>query len=121
MNRLRRLWARHPILTAVFMVSLLATLLFGIRTVMFAMDWDGPKHTQQPVAGWMTPRYVAVSWDIPKPEMFDIMSRVTGMERLPDKPKPIDHIAKDLGIPEDELIARLQAEVTAYAAEGHHD
>ena len=36
---------------------------------MFTVYWSDPAHRNQNIAGWMTPRYVGHSWQVP-PEVI---------------------------------------------------
>lgn len=69
-NRLSFLWAQHRVLLLLFCLLLGASGLFGFKTVRAALYWADPAHKEQPLAGWMTPRYVARSYDLP-PEYLD--------------------------------------------------
>lgn len=115
-RRMRDSLRKHPVLSAIFAVALLATVVFGIRMLMFMAHWGPPPPDQQPIEGWMTPRYVAFSWDIPKPEMFAIMARITGLDNPPDKPMPIERIAENSGMTTAAFIDALDQEIAAYRA-----
>jgi hypothetical protein len=56
---------RHPLLAAGFVLAALATLVFAVRLALATLVWTVPALRDQPPAGWMTPRYVAMSWDVP--------------------------------------------------------
>jgi hypothetical protein len=41
-----------------------AALFFAVRLTVFTIYWSDPAHRDQAVEGWMTPGYVARSWDV---------------------------------------------------------
>lgn len=101
---LSRLWTHHRLLLAGFALALGVTLFFAVRLVVIAIYWNDPAHLEQPVAGWMTPRYVALSWDIPP----DQVRAALGLSA--DRPQgriTLDEIARDRGIPASDLIDAL--------------
>lgn len=65
MTRLRHLWSHHRAALVVFVLALIVTLLLAVRTTVFTVYWLDPAHRDQPLAGWMTPRYVAHSYAVP--------------------------------------------------------
>lgn len=123
MNRILSVWRRHPYVSVLFVVLLAVTLAFGIRTVTKARDfWDQPIAANQPIQGWMTPRYVAASWHIDKPDMFRIMWDITGLDPKDmgdGKPQPLDRIATQAGIPPQQLIDDLTAAILAHKDRKH--
>jgi len=54
----------HALLSAAFALALAATLFFLGRFVVSTAVWSNPELREQPVAGWMTPRYVTKSWRV---------------------------------------------------------
>lgn len=111
LTALRTLWTRHRWLTLAFAAAMLVTVAFGIGAIRHAPAWRAPP--DQPIAGWMTPRYVAHSWDLPRDVMIDAL-------RLdPDArpgPRSLDRIAKDQGVPVQDLVDRLDAAIAAHRA-----
>jgi hypothetical protein len=103
----------HPYLSASFALALALTLFFAIRAATFALYWADPAHRNQPIAGWMTPRYVAHSWALPP----KVLRAALG----PAAPEPGDRrtladLARDTGIPLETLIADLEAAAAAHRA-----
>lgn len=114
MTRLLTIWRRHPFLTTGFAAALALTLFFGVRTALFAIYWADPAHRDQALQGWMTPRYVAMSWDVPR----DVMERVLAPLARPGDRPTLDRIAAENGISLDELTARIEAAIAAHRAGG---
>ena len=112
MKRLIRIFRAHPLLASAFTLGLALTLFFTVRTVMFAIYWADPAHRDQALAGWMTPRYVAHSWDVPR----EVMAAVTGP--LPEGGRPtLQAIAADQNIPLSDLTARIKAAIADHRAQ----
>lgn len=65
MRRIARTVARAPVLSALLALAVLATVGFGLRLGVSTLRWSDPAVHDQPIAGWMTPRYVARSWEVP--------------------------------------------------------
>lgn len=114
---IRHYWMRHRPAAIGFVLALLAVLWFGFQTISHALYWNDPAHRDQALAGWMTPRYVAQSYQIP-PEVLG-----PALFLNPDeKPRrlSLDAIASAHGVTLAELQARIDAAVAAWRA-GHPD
>ncbi len=104
LTRLHYLWTHHRLLLLGFAAVLGLTLHFGIRTLGFTLYWMDPAHRDQTLAGWMTPGYVAMSYDIPPPLLAPALFELPG--------SPPDHttmaeIAKNHGTTLQALQARV--------------
>ncbi len=112
MRRLIQAFRRHPVLTPLFLLAAALTLMFTIRTVVFTIYWANPAHKQQQIEPWMTPRYLAHSWDL-TPEQV-----ARALDISPDTARGITlgEIARQKGISLEELTARL-AEAASRAQE----
>ncbi|WP_227419528.1 hypothetical protein [Roseitranquillus sediminis] len=67
-RRVLKFFKSHPILSMVFAIALVVTALFLVRFAVSTIVWSDPDPHQQPIAGWMTPRYVARSRQV-QPEI----------------------------------------------------
>lgn len=112
-QRLSHLWQHHRIGLLVFVVVIALTGVFGVRTVSQVIYWADPAKQDQPLAGWMTPRYVARSYDVP-PEV--LIEALLGDRRPPNERMSIDGIAADQGVDIDELQSRVDEAVAAFRA-----
>jgi hypothetical protein len=106
--RLRYLWAHHRLLLLGFVAVLGVTLFFGIRTLSFTLYWMDPAHQDQTLAGWMTPGYVALSYDIPPPVLALALFDIPGGAPTP---MTMAKIAETHGITLDALQARVRLAV----------
>ncbi len=64
LNTARTLWRRHRFLFVAFLAALVVTVFFAARLLVFTVYWADPDHRGQPLEGWMTPGYVAHSYDL---------------------------------------------------------
>jgi hypothetical protein len=100
-------------LQVAFALAVAATALFGVRLAVSTLHWADPARRDQPIEGWMTPRYVAMSWDLPREVVADALALApdgTGRRQT------LAEIAKARGEDVDVLAARLRAAIDAYRA-----
>ncbi len=112
MTRLLAKWRRHPWLATAFALALAVTLFFATRMVLFTIYWSDPAHRDQSLQGWMTPGYVATSWDVPR----EVMQAALGDLGRPGKRETLDRIAAESGLSLDEVSARIEAAIAAHRA-----
>lgn len=104
MTRLIEAWRRHPWLVGSFVGATGVMIFFAARMVVFAIYWSDPAHMDQAVEGWMTPGYVAHSWDIPRDDMVELF----GAAGRPGAGMTLDQIAAEQGITLEELTAQIE-------------
>ncbi|SDX02217.1 hypothetical protein [Litoreibacter albidus] len=101
------------VLIGVLAVALLGAVVFGVRALASFVYWHDEAHQSQPIAGWMTPRYVGKSWQVPPEVIADALALrlEAGTGRT-----PLTEIAKarnqDLSV----IIDTLQAAIDAHLA-----
>lgn len=100
-------------LRGAFVLALALTLFFGGRAAWHAVYWSDPARIDQPLAGWMTPGYVARSWDVP-PEVIAPALDLPPPSARGDRPPPLAELARQRGVPVEDLIARLQSAIAAH-------
>ena len=111
--RLRQAIRHHPIQSLGFALALAVTLFFAVRLSLNAIYWADPAHRDQAIEGWMTPGYVAHSWKVPR----SVMLQALEMQRAPEGPPPtLAEIAQARGMPLADLVAQVEAEITAFRA-----
>lgn len=103
MKRLINAWRRRPIITTAFLIATVFTIMFAVRSATMMIYWSDPDHRDQTIEGWMTPRYVARSWNLPA----DIMVGAIGGDQMPDPRRPLHEIAAEQGIALQELTTRI--------------
>jgi len=68
-NRIKHLCLHHRLIVLAFVGTLVVIAFFGIKTIAAMIYWMDPAHQDQQLAPWMTPRYIAQSYDLP-PEVL---------------------------------------------------
>ena len=84
---------------------------FAVRLLIFTIYWSSPAHQNQPLEGWMTPRYVAHSYDIPPELVRDALNLEPGVR----KRQTLSEIARNSGLTLQEMGQRINN-----VAETHH-
>jgi len=102
-DKLRFLWHHHRPTFLAFLGAALVTAFFIIRMGVFSIYWADPAHHNQPPEGWMTPRYIAYSWEV---EPLDITTAL-GVTNALGKHPSLQQIASARGIPLADLLAEL--------------
>ncbi len=106
-----RFLRENRLLVLAFVFLLGAAVFFGVGAFRHARDFDVAK--EQPVASWMTPRFVAHSWDVPREEMMTIL----GLEPPGPGRRTLADIATEKGIPVEDYIREIEAGIAAFRAE----
>ena len=105
---------RHPVLAIGFGLALILTLFFAGRFVAQVVYWSDPARQEQEVQGWMTLRYVAKSWGLSAPDLYQASGLPTP-ER--GSRRTLDQLAKERNVP----LAQLTADVEAGIDSLTHD
>lgn len=90
------------------LTSVIAVIFFSKGFIANLIYFADPRHQNQPLEYWMTPRYVVMSYDLPPP----IVDEVMGLRPKIDKRKPLTKVLEDLDITLEELQSRVnQAQI----------
>lgn len=96
---------RRRLYLAGFALAAVLTGFFLLRLVFTAFFWMDPDRATHAIEGWMTPRYIARTYDIAPEQMQAILQLAPG-----EAPRiPLQKIAFQRGIPVEALIAELEA------------
>lgn len=106
MDRIKHLWQNQRIVLIAFLSVVCIGAFFGARTISSTIYWMDPAHQDQELAPWMTPRYVARSYDLP-PEVLD-PALFIGRDAQPHRIS-LGNIALEHGLTMEELQARIDA------------
>ncbi|PWQ99623.1 hypothetical protein [Leucothrix arctica] len=97
-----------------FVTSAIAVIVLSSTMLADAIYFDDPDHKDVTLESWMTPRYVAMSYGLPRTaiiEIFDIDENVESSRRL-------DHIATRIGVSLDELTNIVRIAALTYREQG---
>jgi hypothetical protein len=109
------LWHHHRPTLIGFALILVIALAFALRLALFTIYWSDPAHRNQPIKGWMTPGYVARSYDV-DPDV--IRALLTPQPEVSTGTRPtLERIAEAEGIALPDLIAQIEAAINAVRAE----
>ena len=109
---IRHLWDSHRLALMAFVAALTALGFFGVKTITSAVYWMNPAHQNQPLAGWMTPRYVAQSYGLPP----DVLGPALFMEQGTPRRMSLEAIMDAQGLTMADLQARIDAATETYRA-----
>jgi hypothetical protein len=102
-----RLWRKNPVLLLAFVLAVAACLFFSGRAALFATNLYF--RSEKPVAGWMTPRYIALAYGLEDADLATLLANPTPE----DERKPLYRIAQINDVALGVLIAEVQALVDA--------
>ena len=94
-------WKQWVLITA-FVLVVLITGLFSVRTVRRAVYWRF--HRDEPIRPWMSLPYVAHSYRLPPQVLYEAL----GIPHPPHDRRPIKQIAEEKNLSVDQVIAILQ-------------
>lgn len=112
-KRLRQLWRARPGLTAAFLLACAVTLFFAGSTVWRGTYWA--LHLEEPVRPWMTVGYIGRSWGV-DPRKIDALAGLP-LPEVKGHPQPLSEIARDRGVPVEDVIAEVEAAIAKLRAE----
>jgi len=98
--------SKHPYLSLIFGVGFGALIYLTVDVVAETIYFNDPAHRRQALEPWMTPRYVAMSWELPRPvieEIFQLGPREDG------PPPRLSDISERLDVGLEDLQAQIQA------------
>jgi hypothetical protein len=95
----RPFWARLALVVAAGL-----TVLFLVRAVFFATIWYESDPASHPVEPWMTPRYIARSYNLPPAQVAEAL----GILRGESPRKPLAEIAEEQGVAVETLISAVE-------------
>ena len=106
---LKLLWRKHRLLLSAFLLALAVTIFFAVRMTVFWVYWSDPEHRNQPIQGWMTPRYIAHSWQVPPELVGSALGLEPGAGRI-----TVDEIARERNVPVEAVIAEIMEAIRAH-------
>lgn len=110
-----QLWRQRPGLVTAFVLACALTLFFAGRFAYSAYYWSDPAHRNQAVEPWMTVGYIARSWGLDGHEI-DALAGLP-LPQLKGHPQPLSEIAKDRGVPVQQVIAEVEKAIATLRLE----
>ena len=99
MKHVRSTIKQHPIISAVFVIAVCASFWFCIDLVTS----DRSKGAMTAPAPWMTPRFIAASWDVDASDL----SAALGIAQTPPYRPTIENIARARGVPVETVLTEV--------------
>nr|WP_321458409.1 hypothetical protein [uncultured Cohaesibacter sp.] len=109
----RYFWKEQPVALSVFVLAVVLLLFFGVRFVDRFLYFHDPAHRNQSLEPWMTPRYVGMSYKLPRDVIFDVME----LGETEGRRISVGEIAQRMGISLDELETRVRKAKLEFKAE----
>lgn len=102
---------RHWLPIAGFALSMGIAVWFGFTFLADAIYFNDPRHKDAALERWMTPRYVVLSYDLPRPVVAEILDIEQDQE---GKRRRLGRIAEDMDLTLDELTQKVRTAADAY-------
>lgn len=100
---LQRLWKEHRIVFLLFAGAALVSLVMLVRIGLFALYWANPEHHRLDPAPWMTPGYIAHSWEMDPGALYRALD-------IPRGSRPTLHeLARTRGLSDAEMLDTVRA------------
>lgn len=96
-------------------ISLLVLVTVTFTFLADAVYFNDPRHKNVELQAWMTPRYIGLSYDLPRPVVMDILEIEEGKKF----PKRLDKLADSLGLTLEELTEKVRATQATYLEENN--
>lgn len=107
---MKKLGWHQWLLLAVFLLALVVTGFFAVRGVRRAIYWHN--HRDEPIRPWMSVRYVARSYRVPPPLLYEAI----GLQPVPHDRRPLRQIAREQNRSVETLIQDLQEAIKGFRA-----
>lgn len=113
-HRMKYLWHHHRLALLAFATALSLAGFFGVKSVSQFIYWNDPQHQDQALAGWMTPRYIARSYDVPLEVVQEAFALAAD---VPPRRISLETLAAERGVTALALQSRLDRAVAAWRTE----
>ena len=100
----------HKLAVTIFALALGLTIVLSGRALVHFVYLKDPAHRDQPIAAWMTPRYVVMSHQVPP----KVLREVLGERDHTRRRATLAEIAASRGQATEELIAQIEAAIAAH-------
>lgn len=107
---IKELWENHRLLFLAFLAAVSAMLFFGVQSATHAIYWNDPARKSLDLQPWMTPRYVAQSYHLPRDLLGEALMLEPG---APPRRVRLDVLALEKGVTLEEFQERVNEAVEA--------
>lgn len=112
-HRVKDLWTHNRYLLITFLTVLALAGFFGMRAGSQFIYWSDPAHQDQTLEGWMTPRYVSRSYDLPLQIVQEAFLMITD---APPRRISLETLAAKNGLTLAQMQTRLDESVARWRA-----
>ncbi len=110
----RTFWRKHRLLLLAFIAAIAVTAFFAVRLLVFTLYWADPDHRRQSLEDWMTPRYVAHSYNLP----HDVVREVLELDAEEGKRRTLADIADASDLTLEEMQRRIDETARVHGGGG---
>ena len=100
---------QNLLLVGLFLGSLGVALWFAFHAISDALYFNDPRNVDVALKPWMTARYVVLTYDLPRPLVFDILDLDPD-----DRGVRLGRLAKERNLSMDELTTLVRDAAAAY-------
>lgn len=110
MNRFKQFARQNWLLLGVFALAMVVALWFAVQFTLNFLYFNDPRNKDVDLKGWMTPRYVVMTYDLPRP----LVAELLGLTDPSQRGQSLRRIADDMGLTMEELTELVRAEAAIY-------
>ncbi|MEL6425213.1 MAG: hypothetical protein AAFQ33_07130 [Pseudomonadota bacterium] len=110
MTRVLPFIKQNRLLVGLFLGSLAVALWFAFHAITDALYFNDRRNVDVDLQPWMTPRYVVLTYDLPRPVVIDLLE----LDPDHDRGLRLGHLARDRGITMEELTALVREAAAQY-------
>lgn len=100
------------IVAGLFVLSLVAIVWFTASSIGEFLYFNDPANKDVALKGWMTPKYIVLTYDLPRPLVADML----GLTSMDQRGTPMRDVATEMGVTLDELTDIVRAAAAAHRA-----
>ena len=103
---------KNLLLVSLTVLTLVVIFWFGFRLLADFLYFNDPRNVDVDLKGWMTPRFIGITYDLPRELVFEVL------ELSPESARGqrLRFVAEDLGLTLDELTEKVRAAAKVYRA-----
>lgn len=110
MDRLKIFLRENWVLASCFALALIVAGWFALQFVLQAIYFHDPRNRDVALKGWMTPRYVVMTYDLPR----EVVAETLGLTDLSQRRWRLGRLAEEQGVTMEDLTARVRDAAAAY-------